>query len=171
VKRVEKRRLIKVFRDDEQHEKRIVGDRISLEESPVFMRFSQGPAGKKIVYISDTEQMTLLEDKFRSRASVCGYRSILAFPLRMPRAFPRDGSESTAEGEDSVKIANLLGFFSIDTPDVGTLDGLLEGSRSIRDDDREPKGDLDIFYGLADSMATILMLVSEAATQGGGNTG
>jgi len=171
VKRIEpgRGRLVRVFRDGGQRlDRRSKGDDVSFEDSPVYMRFLKASPEKRVTFIGDTDQVPILEDSFRDRARACGYRTVIGFPLRLPVELEPAIDSGPAH---DVKFANLLGFFSIDAPHVGAFEGLLlpPGRGTVnRDDDREPRNDLDIFYGLADSVATILMLTSPVGAMGKG---
>jgi hypothetical protein len=178
-----KGRLQKVFRDpDQPTETRGHWDDIPIEESPVYVRFNVLTNTKRIVFIGDTNNVPATEDGFRGRAQHCGYRTVIAFPLRLPAPMRQDGDADGLRRSGELKVATLLGFFSIDAPDVGAFEELLKpaekkknGEGPTRDDDREPRDDLDVFYGIADSLATILVLTSAAsetrarATKGGGD--
>jgi hypothetical protein len=161
-------KLERVYRDGGQKlEDRCKWDLVPLEESPVYARFAKASRAKRFVFISDTDNVPQMEEGFRQRARVCGYRTVFAFPLRQPAPIGPEGSSSTLPGE--VKISNLLGFFSIDAPEVGSFDGFLKPG-TARDDDREPEDDLDLFYGIADSMATMLVLGSSPSMPSGGGS-
>jgi hypothetical protein len=175
IKRVrqsaEDRRLVMVFRDGgQQLDVRAKGDNIPLTESPIYMRFSTATRTKRLVFIGDTTQMPALEDSFRSRAQSCGYRTVIGFPLRLPALVGLEPEQPSPQGIE-FNLSSVMGFLSVDVPEVGALEGLLKEpgkGTSLRDDDREPRDDLDLFYGLADSIATILMLTSAAEASGTG---
>ena len=174
IKQTEPRsgRLRKVFRDGSQKlGVRAAGDDIKLEESPIYARFAKASRAKKMVYTGNTDQIPILEESFRVRAQTCGYRTVIGFPLRFPVILETE-TGAVPGSSDEVNFANLMGFFSIDAPRPGAFEGLLKRPKGapregtvLRDDDREPQDDLDVFYGLADSIATILMLTSAAASE------
>lgn len=91
-----------------------------------------------------------------SRGNVRKYRSTIAFPLRYP-----------SHGPSSAQVAQLVGFLSIDCPDPDAFDGLFD----LADGKVEPgvhgegfveHEDMNLFFGLADSVATILVLNGKA---------
>jgi hypothetical protein len=158
-------KLHKVYRDTGQDlGSRCKWDLIALDDSPVYSRFKKAALAKKIVFIGDTSKMPANEDAFRERARSCNYQTVIAFPVRLPAPMTTAGGPALP-GTGEFNVAKLLGFFSIDSADVGAFEGLLKPSASgnaTRDDDREPQDDLDVFYGIADSLATILVLTSGA---------
>jgi hypothetical protein len=156
-------KLEAIFRDSLQDEDRRVWDSIKLSESVVYERFREETAhARKTVLIRDTERLPSSEIKYRERAKSCGYRTVVAFPLRDPLILPiKDG-----RSPDAIKCANLIGFLSIDAPEPDAFAGLFQdfhrpkGGPPQREDgeDLAPRGDIDFFYGLADAIATILVL-------------
>jgi low affinity Fe/Cu permease len=154
------KKLQTVFRDVAQEPTRRSWD-IDQEESVAYRRFLRETKNpRKWILIKDTERLPGSDSKYSERARRCGYRSVLAFPLRLPVALPPKDSDP-----DVLKCANLLGFVSIDAPEADAFAGLFlppkEGIEP-RDDgeDLAPCADQDLFYGLADACATIVMLQS-----------
>ena len=155
---VPEKKLDAIFRDGGQDlNKRKAWDSISLADSVVYQRFEQ-PGARQRVLIGDTDRVSDL--KYRQRATACGYRSVIAFPLREPMILHEN---SGSEGPPSPAYANLIGFLAVDVPVVDGFDGLFNplppGAHRREDgEDLEPCQDVDFFYGLADALATILVL-------------
>lgn len=151
-------KLESIFRDGGQDlNKRRVWDSTPLVDSVVYQRFEQ-PGMRRYVLIRDTDRVSEL--KYRQRAKDCGYRSVIAFPLREPMIIPENGG---ADGPGAPTYANLIGFLAVDAPGVGGFDGLFRpptaGAQRREDgEDLDPCQDMDFFYGLADALATILVL-------------
>jgi hypothetical protein len=149
-----------VLRDSHQDtESRKMGDNIELKESPVYREFHRpSPRYRPFIHIPDT--WNLIGPKgFRERAKNGRMRSILAFPLRVPAYRP--GQEGTSPGTMITKT--FRGFLSVDAPVPNAFDemfhDLIKGEefRDLRDE-------LHAFFGIADSLATIVMLKESAAT-------
>lgn len=73
------------------------------------------------------------------------------------------GATASGAGGAGVSYANLIGFLAIDAPGVDGFAELFKplpvGAQRHEDgEDLEPHEDIDFFYGLADALATILVL-------------
>jgi len=126
-------------------------------DSVVYQRFEQ-PGARRHVLVRDTDRVSEL--KYRDRAKMCGYRSVVAFPLREPMILPENGGATATGG---VAYASLIGFLAIDAPHTDGFAALFStpppGSQTREDgEDLEACPDIDLFYGLADALATILVL-------------
>ena len=151
-----------------------LGTRMGLDESVAYQRFARETSNpRKWVLIKDTERLPGSESRYRDRARQCEFRSVIAFPLRLPVTLQPKGGDP-----DALKCAKLIGFISIDAPEPDAFTGLFhEPTRGVheRDDaeDLAPRDDQDLFYGLADAAATILVLqrgpLYGAAELGGGH--
>lgn len=168
------KKLRTVFRDSAQDSKRQSWDEMGLDESVAYQRFARETSNpRKWVLIKDTERLPGSESRYRDRARQCEFRSVIAFPLRLPVTLQPKGGDP-----DALKCAKLIGFISIDAPEPDAFTGLFhEPTRGVheRDDaeDLAPRDDQDLFYGLADAAATILVLqrgpLYGAAELGGGH--
>ena len=131
-------RLQKVFRDaDQDLETRCRWDDIALDDSAVYRRFTVTTNTRKVVFIGDTNTMPATEDSFRDRAKVCGYRTVIGFPLRLPAPIGLEGTDDSRKTSE-LKVANLLGFLSIDAPDVEAFEGLLKPKKKPKTGGRQP---------------------------------
>lgn len=168
VKMVAGSRLRAVFRDpDQEIGQRCLGDDIALHDSHVYMSFRAQPRGeKRWVYVRDSENVA--SRPYVDRARSCGFRSVVAFPLREPAQFPRS---SNAPGMD---VAGIRGFWSLDSDEPDAFLDLFRADKVRRHTDNDGKGlmpraDIQAFYGIADCLATILMLMDAAAVSTKGN--
>lgn len=145
--------LSDVFRDAQQRG-RPFSLRDSLDDNYVFRTFKNGGPGTRYVLVRDTGKVPPEYEEFRRRAQMRNYRSMIAFPLNLPFEAPDDGQY----------FALLVGFLGIDSPEPNAFDGLFEtpaGPEQNRDNygrDAKPLSDIELFYGIADSLATILGL-------------
>ncbi len=165
VKRVEGDRLRAIFRDGGQDPaKRAPGNDVALRASCIFDRFqSADKEPHKRVLVRD---VLLLEDQhkeFKSRAEKAGFRSVIGFPLRNPVHL------SEGVDPDPVKCASIFGFLSLDCSKPNAFDGLFsipaKGEPERNDgNDRTDLPDMDLFFGLADSIATLVMLSRQPST-------
>jgi len=165
VKRVEGDHLKVIFRDGGQDPAlRAPGNDIPLRGSCIFDRFqSEQKEPHKRVVVRDVQ---LLEDQhkdFKARAEKAKFRSVIGFPLRNP--------VHIADGADlgPLKCASIFGFLSVDSPKPNAFDGLFSSPNKNapqRNDgnDRTDLADMDLFFGLADSIATLVMLSREPQT-------
>lgn len=162
VKKVEGSRLRAVFRDPDQDlAQRLSSNDLPLTDSHVYRSFRVYSRGqKRWVYIRDTDNVPPADRAYSERARTCGFRSVIAFPLREPVKMT---------GAD---VAGLRGFWSLDADDANAFIDLFRADRLRRHGDNDGKGlmpraDIQAFYGVADCIATILMLMdSAAATEG-----
>lgn len=160
VKLFKNGRLYAVFRDAEQDRgARKPGDDIPPGESCIYMRFRRDPEPSKQVLVRDVSKLDNRDAEFLKRAKHCGFQAVIGFPLRNP------GQLSDGAALAPLKLASLMGFLSIDSPTVGAFDGLFkelgtDRSSDLRNDgsDLEPLDDMNLFWGLADSIATIAVL-------------
>ena len=167
VKKIEGTRLRAVFRDEEQDvTRRCAGDDLPLTESHVYRSFRAYPRGeKRWVYVRDTENVPPADRSYSERAKACGFRSVVAFPLREPVQLSRPGAPA------GIDVAGLRGFWSLDVDEPDAFVDLFRADRlrKHRDNDGKglgPRADIQAFYGIADCMATILMLMDSVATKG-----
>jgi hypothetical protein len=169
VKVTDRGRLRAVFRGGNQDQSQRVGSNdIELNDSHVYRSFRGFARGqKRWVYVRDTDNVSPADRTYAERARACGFRSVVAFPLREPVK----PSDLTVTG--SMDIAGLLGFWSIDSEQPDAFVDLFRKERLGKNPDNEGKGlrpraDIQAFYGIADCMATILMLRDLAAVEGDG---
>jgi len=167
IKVVDKRedgdRLKAIFRDGAQDPtRRLPGNDISLSASCIFSRFKSEPnEPQKSVLIRDVGRLEDERDRdFRARAEKAGFQSVIGFPLRNPVGL----TEGTDFGV--LKCASIFGFLSIDSPLVAAFDELFSSPESGPDErnygsDRTALADMDLFYGIADAVATLVMLSRE----------
>lgn len=155
-------RLKCIFRDmGQQVEVRNCGDDLLPQESHVYASFTaQTSSPARFVLVRDVAQLAANDHVFKERAAKSGFRSIVAFPLRRPVA----GMQ-----EEGLHTAQLLGFLSIDTPEPNRFDGLFVAPTDGNERRNDGVGvqafpDVDVFYGLADSIATIVMLCRAASS-------
>jgi hypothetical protein len=142
---------------------------MTLEESVVFKRFWDAKTRRlRRVVIRDIEKLETgigqvlntdtakLHQDYKAYAERCGYRSVLAFPLREPH-IPRP-----------YDYAGVRGFLSFDCPDPNAFDRLFKTATGVADDNDgchlEDRKCLQLFFGLADSISTIAMLLDETVT-------
>lgn len=129
-----------------------------LDDNYVFRTFKNGTQGTRYVLVRDTANVPPQYEQFRQRAQQRNYRSMIAFPLNLPMEAP--GGQY---------FTSLVGFLGIDSPEPNAFDGLFESRvpmAQIRDNygqDQKPLNDIELFYGLADSLATILGLNQASA--------
>jgi hypothetical protein len=168
VKHIKDSRLRTIFRDSGQHEDvRKLGDDIAYKDSYVFSSFqAQTDNPTKFVLVRDVQLLDERDHAFKDRATNCGFRSVVGFPLRSP-ILPDENGE---EGE--LKCAKLLGFISIDSGRPDAFDALFDQPQATGEAQRNDGGDLsplpdtELFYGLADSIATIIVLNSIPLSSG-----
>lgn len=160
--------LADVFRDAEQDTTtRPRRQKENADSNYLYHRFKcAGIADSKQIYIPDVERAQVF-DQLATRAHTRGYRSVLAFPLNQP-ALP-----STATPD----LNRLVGFLGLDSPEPYVFDSffeILRNSGASDDSGRseivyKPLDELNLFYGIADSVATILMLSQNGKDQRGAN--
>jgi hypothetical protein len=159
------RELVDVFRDSEQHKTHRPMGSEKLEENYVFRSLdARNPDHSGWVMIRDVEKMDPQYRKCRDRARNRQYKSFLAFPLNRPNMDQDQGDP------DSANLTPLIGFLGLDAPIVGAFDNLftfkdttVPVEPSNTGDDRKASEDMHLFYGLADSIATIVHLNSDPA--------
>jgi hypothetical protein len=93
---------------------------------------------------------------FKDRAWERGYRSTIAFPLRLP----------VIKATSPNKYSDLVGFLSMDSPQPAAFDPLFRpvepnAEFGNQGESMKPLAEVELFYGIADSVATILMLCGE----------
>jgi hypothetical protein len=163
IKMIEGAQLRAVFRDCEQDRtQRSVGNLLPLHDSHVYRSFRAIPRGqKRWVYVRDTENVA--DRSYAERAKACGFRSVAAFPLREPVEHLESPTPHMG-----IDVAGLLGFWSLDANEPDAFIDLFRADRLKRHHDNdgkglEPRADIQAFYGIADCIATILMLKQTAA--------
>jgi hypothetical protein len=142
------------FRDDGQNGTTRPRDTVEkAEENYIYGRFKRaGINDSKQIYIPEVAASNS-GDALIERARQRGYRAILVFPLNLP--------------DKSSGLDRLVGFVGIDSPTPHAFDGFFEFSgkgdsaASIAGVDGiyRPREELHLLYGLADAIATILMLI------------
>jgi hypothetical protein len=159
VKKVDGDRLKTIFRDGTQDpDARATGDDIPMVESCIYTRFkSDRQEAQKSVLIQDVKRLEVDHREFQQRADKAKFRSVIGFPLRGPVVNAPKGADL-----GPLKCANLFGFLSVDSPEPNAFDELYLAGDNSRNDaiNRIPEPDMDLFYGLADSIATLVMLSS-----------
>lgn len=152
-----------VFRDDTQSEHaRPRGATEPVEQNYIYARFKNADVeDAKQIYIPDVTSAGAYA-ALTTRAYARGYKAVLAFPLNLPA--PAQLSQ----------LGRLTGFLGIDSPDPHAFDELFDFCQGRDMAASAPNGDgvfkareeLNFLYALADSVATILMLVqSQPATR------
>lgn len=126
-------------------------------KSYVMDRFEHSDQSERQVYVGDIEtlpdQEGLSQDVRKSLREYveygkgCGFRSVLAFPLRTP----------ALQGNKVTSMRSVIGFLSFDCATPCAFSPLVEDLR----EDGTPS--LDFFYGLADGLATLVLLCDNPA--------
>jgi hypothetical protein len=151
------RTLQMVFRDGSQDlDRRNSGNSLKLAQSHIYASFSvETEDRRRWVLVRDVQELPGSEKAFKERAHLGRFRSIVAFPLRLPLP--------SQTGTRAIKTADLFGFLSIDSSEPNAFDNLFV----LNDRTGDPRNDgenftacedMELFYGMADSIATILML-------------
>jgi hypothetical protein len=135
-------------------------DSMQADRSVVYLQFSEGNEQTQRVLIEDVAKletdpsvgatMAARNTAYQHYARQCKFQSVLAFPLRQPRV---QGAKFSA--------ASILGFLSFDCPDPNAFDPLfLPTKKASSNDGRHLKDspDIQFFFGLADSLATLAVL-------------
>lgn len=158
-------RLTDVFRDSDQNSKTRPRGSEDTEPNFIYSRFRQaGIADSKQIYIPDVDGAQVY-GVLCERAHARGYRSILAFPLNRP-ALP-----GMVEGAG---LSVLVGFLGLDSPDPHAFDQLFKfsrkkdhpaGSGSV-EGVYNPLNELHLLYGVADAVATVVMLSQSPPANG-----
>jgi hypothetical protein len=153
--------LIDVFRDSEQSvSSRPPGVPESADDNYIYSLFKNASINDaKQIYIPDVNSAGIWKT-LSERAHSRGYKSVLAFPLNLPVGPPR--------------LDRTVGFLGLDSPEPHAFDKLFDSSRkrgaadSVAGPDGvyKPLEELNFLYGLADSVATILMLVQHPPRNG-----
>jgi len=133
---------------------------LKADASVVYMHFLEGNRQVQRVIIEDVmnldteavagEAQASRHEAYKLYAKKCKFRSVLAFPLRQPK--PLTGE---------LEASGIIGFLSFDCPDPNAFDELfLRTSAKPTNDGRHLKDstDLQFFFGLADSLATLAVL-------------
>lgn len=143
---------------------------MELDDSVVFHKFKQAGRVLQRIIICDTKALStdpvigeedkLRNERYRAYGKSCGFRSVLAFPLRSPK---------TSEDPDLGEISTIRGFVSFDCPEPDAFEPLFAVPLfSARDNDGGHCGDtqdLNFFFGLADSLATLALLFDEESAK------
>lgn len=142
-------------------------DEMNLEDSVVFARFQSADRSVQRIIICDTKKLNTdaagvsADDKkrneaYRIYAKDCGFRSVLAFPLRAPKQ----------EGGGDLKVNAFRGFISLDCPAPDAFEPIfgvpMFGPGDNNGSHYRDTEELNFFFGLADSLATLAMLFDEA---------
>jgi hypothetical protein len=150
------KRLKDIFRDNKQDPRhRPSGGEEPLEENYIYQSFDKaGIQNSKWVMVRDTEKMDPQHRRFRDRARERQYRSALAFPLNLPNM----------AGRGSTQLTPMVGFLGLDAPVPFAFDDffhLKPGASKVEGnngEDLQAKKEMNLFFGMADSMATIVYL-------------
>lgn len=132
----------------------------------VYERFKNPPSeDSRQIYVPDIDKLDRTQRSLTARAKERGYRSILAFPLNVP-------AHPSPQREIDLEFGGLIGFLGIDSPTAGAFDALFEpelaegrdSSSSELSNRATPKAreEQNLFYGLADAVATILILTRKS---------
>jgi hypothetical protein len=163
--------LLAIFRDEGQDRAaRAHGDRLALAASYVYRSFDgHTRAQKRWVYVRDTEEIPA-DKAYRDRAREGGFRTILAFPLRAPFELNLRDRAGGAQA-----AASIRGFLSFDAEDPGAFLGLFhtlfpKGRVDNEGRGLKPREEIQAFYGLADSIATMAMLKERVTAKEGTTT-
>ncbi|MGC9984100.1 MAG: hypothetical protein ABSF35_10745 [Polyangia bacterium] len=159
--------LLAVFTYSPKDEGKRREERMKDSESLVFMRFKEAKEPIKRVMIRDTKRLETDVTKTSSReeatrnamyqkyAERCGFRSVLAFPLREP--IPRGKVQRT------LTITPVRGFLSLDSMEPDAFVALFSPRQDQPDDNDgtnlDDSGKLQLFFGLADSLASVAVLL------------
>lgn len=139
--------LKSMFRDKEQDQLRHQEDFETLSGNYIFERFIDAPIDEsKQIYIPDIEHSSV-NRTLRERAHSRAYKSLLAIPLKVPLV-----------PEAPKVLSGVVGFLGIDSPEVNAFNGLFSGSSPPK-----PLEELNFLYGIADAIATILILCQHVA--------
>jgi len=120
-----------------------------LRCSHIYTLFNELEETQQQVMVPDTQGLPASEKDYKKRAANYGFASVLAFPIRTP------DSEAKAYTDNS-----LLGFLSIDVSSPGGFDSCFEAesaSEASSAQNFKPKTPLDLFYSVADSIASIVL--------------
>lgn len=132
------------------------------DQNYIYLRFLEpGKDDAKQIYIPSIQSSNAM-NRLKTRAHERGYDSMLAFPLNLPHP------------SHPLGLGRLVGFLGLDSPDPHAFDGLfsfskksdLASSNGSVDGVYTPLDELHLLYGLADSIATILMLVPRPSATG-----
>lgn len=145
VKKADPEFVTAVFRCGAHEGTREIRDKVTWDQSVPMMRFTDAFDPKKAkqqqwVYIPDLEKEPV-SIKYKEDLAKFEVRSILAFPLR-------DHAQKLAEGQ----MNSLLGFISIDCPEVDAF------AQIFSDSNCQARCSLDVFFAIADALATIVVL-------------
>jgi hypothetical protein len=151
-------KLIAAFRDDGQ-DRGPGGDPTDLSDSYAYRSFKERDTPEQWALARDIQLLPAIESTYKERAKKLHFRSVVAFPLRHP-AIKCDFVGGTAS---SLKCANLFGFLSLDADDPNAFDALFRGPPDKREWSNDGANltlgiDSELYYGIADSVATVLML-------------
>lgn len=152
--------LIDVFRDDDQNEhSRPRSTPEWASENFIYSQFKNASVDDaKQIYIRDVNSGGVWET-LSARAHSRGYKSVLAFPLNQP-----------APSGPPI-LDRTVGFLGLDSPEAHAFDGLFafhrgDDSAGHPDGVYKPLDELNFLYGIADSVATVLMLVQDSRPDG-----
>ena len=162
-------RLRAVFRhvhDGSKREQR--RDDQDTDQSVVFMNFRHADRRVRRVIICDTHDLDVSgshgvdssrrHEEYKAYAARCGFRSVVAFPLREPS----DVKQSV------LTFSPILGFLSIDCDDPNAFDKLFKpnGKKETNDGQHlDDTDDLEFLFAVADSVATLAMLNERTAAR------
>lgn len=149
VKRATSEAVIKLYRCSNQPDARALRDRVSWEQSAPMRRFKESRDEKHAqqrqwVHIPAVERDPGVSSTYKDDLAKLQISSILAFPLRAPAVELPGGS----------RFGPLLGFISLDCKEPSVFTPLFDGG------DEEARGRLEVFFALADALATILVLMN-----------
>lgn len=147
--------LVSVFRDTLQTGSRKIGEVEGLENhyfQDCFEKNLQDVNNMRCLVVHDTEAPTV-QDQLAVRARKRGYRSCLAIPLNVPAL-------------GNLKAFGNVGFLSLDCREPNAFLGLFKAVNESypmgnQGENHAPSNDMHLLYGLADSLATIIELVSK----------
>jgi hypothetical protein len=156
IKWIEGDELTAVFRDSKQPPPRADALPEKLAGNYFYERLSRGAhnrASLRCLVVHDT-QASEIDEPLRSRGHAHGYRSCLAVPLNLPE-----------EGKGLAGFG-LVGFLSIDAPKSFIFQDLFEKEDPRKElgcegQNHRPKAELNLLYGLADTVAAIYLLAND----------
>jgi hypothetical protein len=158
-----RRRLVPVFRDSIQGAKRTTPSDEDLEGNYFYEKFKAGEHVDNdllCLVVHDT-QVGEIPAGLKNRARDRRYNSCLVIPLNLPLPAPFEASDGFG----------LVGFLSVDAPKswiFASFFDKLDASRDLgcqgQNHLRTPE--LNLLYGLADSIATIYLLTEQEGANG-----
>ncbi len=135
------------------------GSEQQASESFVYATFSAPTKTKykQQIVIQDAWNLPVRNAEYIDRAMLCGFRSIIAFPLRGPREMPSEPYTTN----------QVFGFLAFDSPKPNAFDRWFDEKVPDHDWGQQnltPKRSFDVFYGVADAAATMAKVLARQPT-------